>query len=96
MYACHDKYDANRYTAGAGKCFDAVSVHPYDDGTPGNEIHYAALSDTHATLTKHGDGSKPIWMNEWGWNSADENMKSRGVTAVLSALRDNFTCVPKP
>lgn len=87
------QYIEDLYTAGAGGCFDAVALHPYNDGSPGNEIHYAALSDTYNVLVKHGDGHKPLWMNEYGWNSADESMKSAAMTAVLTALRDNYTYV---
>ena len=32
-------------------------------------------------------------MNEYGWKSLDEGMKASAMTAVLTALRDNFTFV---
>jgi len=32
------QYIEDLYTAGAGSCFDAVAIHPYDDGARGSEV----------------------------------------------------------
>jgi len=30
-----------------------------------------------------------LWINEWGWNSADEEAKASAVTTVLSGLKSS-------
>eukprot|EP01051_Picozoa_sp_SAG22_P019184 SAG22_NODE_3458_length_1700_cov_1.394753_2_plen_297_part_00 len=69
------------YTNGCGSCFDAVPIHPY--GTP---LNWDALAKVHAVLQKHGDGSRPLWINEYGWNTKDESQKSKSLIEVLSKL----------
>ena len=50
-----------------------------------------ALDKVRAVLVEHGDASKRVWINEYGWNTKDESAKSRNLMAVLSILQDNST-----
>ena len=50
-----------------------------------------ALDKVRAVLIKHGDASKRVWINEYGWNTKDEDEKSKNLVAVLSALSNNST-----
>lgn len=50
-----------------------------------------ALDKVRAVLVKHGDASKAVWINEYGWNTKDEGAKSRDLVTVLSALQKNST-----
>ena len=50
-----------------------------------------ALDKVRAVLVKHGDDSKRVWINEYGWNTKDEGTKSRNLRTVLSTLQSNST-----
>jgi hypothetical protein len=50
-----------------------------------------ALDKVRAVLVKHGDASKRVWINEYGWNTKDERAKSHNLMTVLSALQNNST-----
>jgi hypothetical protein len=70
------------YDHGAGGSFDAVGVHT-DTAclTRGPDRYYrdergrigrytfSAYREVHAVMADHGDGAKPIWMTEIGWNT---------------------------
>ncbi len=75
------RYLDDIYKAGGGHYFDAVAIHPY-----GNPLHWEAIDDTYACLVRHGDGHKKLWLNEYGWNTADEQEKARNLRAVLTEL----------
>jgi len=52
------------------------------------------MEDRRSThIESRAQGNKPLWVNEYGWNSNDESMKAAAITAVLTALRDNYTYV---
>jgi len=69
---------------------------------------FTGYREVHATMARHGDGDKGIWMTEIGWNDAadltcDEGAnagkRAKGVTAAKQAdfLRQAFACVaPDP
>ena len=71
------------YDHGAQGSFDAVGVHT-DTAclTNGPDVYYrdergrvgrytfSAYREVHAVMSDHGDGAKPIWMTEIGWNTA--------------------------
>lgn len=55
-------------------------------GSPGQEIHYQALSDTYSVLVKNGQGNKMLWVNEYGWNNHDEvccARRSQGLCGLM-------------
>jgi hypothetical protein len=70
------------YAHGAQGSFDAVGVHT-DTGclTDGPDVIYrdergrvgrytfSSYREVHAVMSRHGDGAKPIWMTELGWNT---------------------------
>ena len=73
---------AGLYANGAQGSFDAVGVHT-DTAclTSGPDAYYrdergrvgrytfSAYREVHAVMTDHGDGAKPVWMTELGWNT---------------------------
>ncbi len=77
------------YDHGAQGAFDAVGVHT-DTAclTNGPDIHYrdergrigrytfSAYREVHAVMADHGDGAKPIWMTEIGWNTQSTRRQS--------------------
>ncbi|MBI2299765.1 MAG: beta-galactosidase [Armatimonadetes bacterium] len=75
------RYLEDIYTHGGGDSFDAVAIHPY-----GSPLHWQALRDTHACLVRHGQPGKKLWLNEYGWNTADEPAKAANLRAVLGEL----------
>lgn len=53
------------YQLGAKRCFDVVAVHPYE------QLGRFAEARNHlrGIMAEFGDGSKPIWFNEFGINN---------------------------
>ncbi len=72
------------YNAGAGDCFDIMSAQGYGlwsgaadqrlKPTVINFPHHLYLRDL---MIKNGDGHKPIWISEMGWNVVPEGMEAR-------------------
>ena len=70
------------YASGAQGSFDAVGVHT-DTAclTDGPDVIYrdelgrvgrytfTGYREVHSVMSRHGDGAKPIWMTELGWNT---------------------------
>jgi hypothetical protein len=75
------RYLEDIYKAGGGAYFDAVAIHPY-----GEPLHWQAIRDTYRVLVRHGDGHKKLWINEYGWNTRDEEKKAGNLRAVLREL----------
>jgi len=69
------------YDAGGGDFFDHVAIHPY-----GEPLHWRGVRDIYGSLVRHGQGYKRVWINEYGWNLADEETKSRYLAEVLDRL----------
>ncbi len=77
------------YSHGAQGHFDAVGVHT-DTAclTNGPDAYYrdergrigrytfSAYREVHAVMSAHGDGAKPIWMTELGWNTQSTRPRS--------------------
>jgi hypothetical protein len=73
---------ADLYKHGIQGSFDAVGVHT-DTACllNGPDVHYrdelgrvgryafTGYREVHAVMARHGDGAKPIWMTELGWNT---------------------------
>ncbi len=79
-------YVEDLYAAGAGEHFDAVALHPYGDTSEAGALHWDAITGVYAVLQAHGDGDRSLWLNEWGWNTADEPTKAALVDHVLTEL----------
>jgi hypothetical protein len=107
------------YDNGAQGYFDAVSVHtdnacliaPPDsfyreqDGRIGR-FAFTGYRELHYLMTQHGDGAKPIWMTELGWNTqstapnscrdgSEAGKKTAGVSDAAQAknLTDAYRCL---
>jgi PKD repeat protein len=76
------QYIEDIYSNGGGDYFDAVAIHPY-----GSPLNWQAIHDTYQVLVNHGDGQKKLWLNEYGWNTTDENLKASYLTTVLNTLK---------
>ncbi len=78
------QYVQGMYANGAGPHIDGIAIHPYDwAGT----IHWQALTDVHNVMVANGDGNKPVWITEYGWNSTDYQSTANKMTYVLNELR---------
>ena len=74
------------YGQGIKGYFDAVGVHT-DTAclVNGPDVHYrdeqgkigrytfTGYREVHSVMARHGDGDKPIWMTELGWNTQDDS-----------------------
>ncbi len=76
-------YIEDIYTHGGGDHFDAVAIHPYAQ----TGLHWQAITDTYQVLVNNGDGHKKLWLNEYGWNTSDENFRAQQLTNVLTELK---------
>ena len=62
------------YLAGAAPCFDAMAIHAYgftfppDDPADPHEVGFARAELIHRVMAEHGDGHKPCYITEGGWN----------------------------
>ena len=105
------------YDQQAGSFFDGVGVHTdtacridapdvvYRD--PNGRIGRFAFTgyrEVHATMARHGDAAKGIWMTEIGWTDADDltcevganaGKRAKGVSAEKQAsfLKQAFACI---
>lgn len=107
------------YDNGAKGSFDAVGVHTDTacliaspnsyyrelDGRIGR-FAFTGYREVHHVMAQHGDGAKPIWMTEMGWNTSttapsscrdgsQAGTKPAGVTEAQQAryLTDAFQCL---
>lgn len=80
------------YAAGAGEWFDALGVHAYgwklppDDPPAPDRVNFARAALHYAVMQRHGDGHKPVFITEAGWND-----HPRWTKAVRPAQRIAFT-----
>jgi hypothetical protein len=64
------------YQAGAGEAFDILSANafgldrPPEDPPDPNVLNFRRVELQRAIMERYGDAGKPIWINEYGWNSA--------------------------
>ncbi len=64
------------YRAGAGKYFDILAANafgmdrpPQDPPDPG-VLNFRRVELQRRIMERYGDGDKPVWFNEYGWNAA--------------------------
>jgi hypothetical protein len=80
------------YANGAQGSFDAVGVHTDTACLVNGPDHYyrdergrigryvfSGYREVHAVMSDHGDGAKPIWMTEIGWNTQSTRRRSCNV-----------------
>ena len=77
-------YLQRMYNAGAGSCFDIMSAQGYGlwSGAADQRLKPAVVNFPHHLLLRdlmvqNGDGQKPIWISEMGWNVVPEGMEAR-------------------
>ena len=75
--------------------FDAAALHPY---APNVDELGAEIEQFRAVMTKHGDGSKPLWLTEIGWGSAppDKFRLNKGLPGPGGLLEEPFRTDPEP
>jgi hypothetical protein len=65
--------------AGAGRCFDAMGVHPYAGRAPNNDPRSATwdsmvqLDTVRSVLTAHGLADARLWVTEWGYSTYNDS-----------------------
>ena len=80
------------YDAGAAPCFDALSAHSYgltfppDDPPDPQVINFRRVELLREAMVANGDGDKPIYITEAGWND-----HPRWTRAVRPAQRIRYT-----
>ncbi len=68
------------YKAGFAECFDIYSANgfglnlPPDDPPERQVLNFQRVLLHRAIMERFGDGDKPVWFNEYGWNAAPETM----------------------
>jgi hypothetical protein len=88
------------YAQGAKGSFDAVAAHPYTAPISPAQSHptdaWGQLAAMHNVMVAHGDGSKRIWITEFGAatdgadgakNRVSEDMQAQMATESVSLLR---------
>jgi polysaccharide biosynthesis protein PslG len=69
-------YLGRLYDAGAQPYFDVVAVHAYGLQNPPDEpsspasVNFARTEEIYKTMQRRGDGSKPVFVTEGGWNDS--------------------------
>jgi hypothetical protein len=74
------------YEAGAGPSFDVLSANAFGlDRTPEDPpapdvLNFRRTELHREIMERHGDGGKPLWINEYGWNAAPESFAEELLT----------------
>ncbi|MCB9451772.1 MAG: O-antigen ligase family protein [Anaerolineaceae bacterium] len=70
------QYLQNLYALNAGDFMDAVAAKPYgfdtspeDHTISANTLNFSRVVALREIMVENGDGTKPIWASNWGWNS---------------------------
>jgi len=72
-------YLEDLYTLGAKNYFDAVNFHYYPGNNSPSSNFTWLISHYRRVMEKYGDGSKPIWLTEFGWNITDESQSANNI-----------------
>ncbi len=73
-------YIEEMYEAGAKDYFDIMSANAYgleyppDAPAEPNVLNFQRVTLVRKIMEKYGDGDKPIWFDEYGWNAAPPTM----------------------
>ncbi|MFK7802235.1 MAG: O-antigen ligase family protein [Anaerolineae bacterium] len=77
-----DAYLQELYAAGAADSFDAVAVKPYgfehsplDRTVKQDLLNFNRPILVREVMVKNGDGHKPVWAGNWGWNGLEQNWR---------------------
>ena len=83
---------AQMYEAGAAPYFDALAIHTYGFTQPPeaapapDQLNFRRIELLHQVMVAHGDGDKPVYVTETGWND-----HPRWTKAVTPAERVRYT-----
>jgi hypothetical protein len=75
-----DFLDRAYRTRGARNAFDVAALHPYARNVP---QMLGEVRRVRATMQKHGDANKPLWITEIGWGSLPKDATAYGQTKGL-------------
>jgi Glycosyl hydrolase catalytic core len=72
--------------------FDAAALHPY---APNVEELGSEIEKFRASMTRNGDGSKPLWLTELAWGSAapDKFQLNKGLPGQADYLKGAFRTI---
>lgn len=62
--------------------FDVVNIHPYGYPAPPESYLEAQINACRELMRRYGDGSKPLWITEFGWPN---HIGSNGVDIITQA-----------
>jgi hypothetical protein len=87
------------YQAGAGDHFDILSANafgldrPPEDSPAPDRLNFRRVELQREIMERYGDGEKPIWINEYGWNSAPPSFPDEILTweRVSEAEQADYT-----
>ncbi|MBI2756641.1 MAG: cellulase family glycosylhydrolase [Chloroflexi bacterium] len=92
------RYLQQLYDAGARNSFDVAAVQAYglrggpDDPRTGSEdVTFSRASLVYEVMRRNGDGAKPVWATEAGWNAAPEALQPNPYGRVSSTLQARYT-----
>ena len=68
-----------------GPLFDVISTHPYSKSP---DVMRSKIDKMKELLAAQGDGEKPFWITEYGWNTGDvkESEQAKRLAATLEAF----------
>jgi hypothetical protein len=87
------------YQAGAGDYFDILSANafgldrPPEDPPDPEVLNFRRVELQRAIMERYGDGDKPVWINEYGWNAAPASFPEELLTweRVTDAQQADYT-----
>jgi hypothetical protein len=87
------------YQAGAGEYFDILSAnafgldYPPEEPPDPNVLNFRRVELHREIMERYGDGSKPVWINEYGWNAAPASFPDEILTweRVTEAEQADYT-----
>lgn len=68
------------YDAGMGPCYDILFANGYGFDQPPeappapDRLNYRRVELLREVMVRNGEGAKPIWLNEYGWNAAPASL----------------------
>jgi hypothetical protein len=75
------------YTYGGGSAFDIAGFHEYTNVLSASGIQ-SDVNAVQAVLNNHGQGSKPIWIGEYGYNDGSSTTSDTNqITAIKTMLQ---------
>lgn len=92
-------YLERMYQAGAADYFDALAVHTYGFNQPADAppapdlLNFRRAELLYAIMAEHGDGDKPVYITESGWNDSPRWTYGVSPSARIAHTLDAFRIV---